>query len=155
LEVKPLNLEEIKKLIEDCAKDYETFGDAKVDAAFIEIRQCIESACKFYTRYKDRPHLLIHEYPKYEKRIKELMAEDKFADKLDRKIQTLSRRIADFSAHEFEKGRWWGDDTELGDLSFAIRKELAKFSDWILKNYNSRYNNWLFKLAFGELDDDM
>jgi len=118
------------------------------------VKDHIKAACNFYLRYKDKPHLLMQEFPKYEKQVKELMKKDNFADKLDKKIQKLSRKIANLSAHEFENGSWWGDDTELGDLPFEIRKELAKFSDWILQNYNKKYNEWLFKLAFNMLDDN-
>jgi len=41
---KPLNLKEIKKLIEECARDYEIFGDARIDATFIDIRDHLKSA---------------------------------------------------------------------------------------------------------------
>ncbi|HDD57455.1 MAG TPA: hypothetical protein ENF43_02945 [Thermoplasmatales archaeon] len=41
---KSLNLREIKKLIEECARDYEIFGDALVDATFIDIRDHLKSA---------------------------------------------------------------------------------------------------------------
>jgi len=42
--MKPLNLDQIKKLIEECAKDYETFGDARVESTFIDIKNSIKSA---------------------------------------------------------------------------------------------------------------
>jgi len=40
----PLNLKEIKKLIEECAKNYEIFGDALIDATFIDIKNHLKSA---------------------------------------------------------------------------------------------------------------
>ena len=57
-----------------------------------------------------------------------------FANRLDRKIERLARKIANFSAYKDEEGVWWGMDTDLGDLPFKIRKELAKFADWIIQN---------------------
>ncbi|MCD6477612.1 MAG: hypothetical protein J7K87_01285 [Candidatus Aenigmarchaeota archaeon] len=44
MENEPLNLEKIKKLIEKCARDYEIFGDALIDATFIDIREHLKSA---------------------------------------------------------------------------------------------------------------
>ena len=58
------------------------------------IRQHLKSACEFYLRYKDKPHLLIREYPKYEKQARKFI-----------------------------------DDVE-------------------------KYNDWLFKLAFGGVLDE-
>lgn len=40
----PLNLKKIKKLIEECARDYEVFGNVRIDATFIDIRDHIKSA---------------------------------------------------------------------------------------------------------------
>ncbi|MCD6477611.1 MAG: hypothetical protein J7K87_01280 [Candidatus Aenigmarchaeota archaeon] len=40
------------------------------------IREHIKSACEFYLRYKDKPHLLIREYPKYEKQARKFLDED-------------------------------------------------------------------------------
>jgi len=65
LEVKPLNLDEIRSLIEDCARDYETFGDARIDATFMKIKQCIKSACSFYLRYVNKINLFAIENPRY------------------------------------------------------------------------------------------
>jgi len=39
----PLNLKKIKKLIEECARDYEVFGDARIESTFIDIRDHIKS----------------------------------------------------------------------------------------------------------------
>jgi len=40
----PLNLKKIKKLIEECARDYEVFGDARIESTFIDIRDHLKSA---------------------------------------------------------------------------------------------------------------
>ena len=44
MESEPLDLKKIKKLIEKCAKNYEIFGDALIDATFIDIRNHLKSA---------------------------------------------------------------------------------------------------------------
>ena len=40
-----------------------------VSFAINEYKQRLKSACEFYLRYKDKPELLIKEYPKYEEEI--------------------------------------------------------------------------------------
>ena len=63
----PLNLKEIKKLIEECAKNYEIFGDALIESSFIGIKQRIKSAIdglltdiKQIEKYVD--YIASHEY---------------------------------------------------------------------------------------------
>ena len=56
------------------------------------------------------------------------------ADKLFRKIRSLSFKIAHLSAIKDSPREWWGMDTDIGDLPLDIQKELSKFADWIEKN---------------------
>ena len=58
------------------------------------------------------------------------------ADKIYRKIKTLSKKIARLSAYEDfpkETNQWWGLDTNLGDLPLQIQRHLAEFTDWLLE----------------------
>ena len=55
----PLDLEDILK------------GIAYVSPNFSkEVKQRIREACEFYLRYRDKPKLLMREYPEYKRRIK-------------------------------------------------------------------------------------
>ena len=57
----PLNLKEIKKLIEECAKNYEIFGDALIDATFIDIRNHLKSAVSGLLKEIENTDLLVLE----------------------------------------------------------------------------------------------
>ena len=64
-------------------KDYvrgdirERFTDAELYTHLLDLANNIideiKSACEFYLRYKDKPHLLIQEYPKYEKQARKFL----------------------------------------------------------------------------------
>lgn len=61
------------------------------------------------------------------------------ADKLYRKIKSLSEKIAGISAYRLENSNdWWGKDTSLGDIKIDIQKELSMFIDWYDKNKQRR-----------------
>jgi len=53
----------------------------------------------------------------------------KEANKLQKDFIKLSKEVAEVSAHEWEANNWWGNDTELGDVPFAIRKLLLAYAD--------------------------
>lgn len=55
------------------------------------------------------------------------------ADKVFRKIRSLSHEIATLSAYKDNHGEWWGMDTTVGKLPDDIQKMLAEYTDWILR----------------------
>mgnify|MGYP001620199392 FL=1 len=53
------------------------------------------------------------------------------ADKIYRKIKSLSKTIAALSAYKDEHGEWWGHDTTVGNLPHEIQRLLSKHTDWL------------------------
>ena len=63
----PLDLEEISK----DARENLKFNEAKwVEYTLEFVKQRIKLACEFWLKYKDKPELLVKEYPEYEEKIK-------------------------------------------------------------------------------------
>jgi len=50
------------------------------------IKQCIKSACEFYSRYKDNPELLIQEHPEYENTLTRFLKDLPFAVPFNEKM---------------------------------------------------------------------
>ena len=71
---KPLDLEDFRKWRAKTNPDM-IFSISQIEF----IKQRIKSACEFYLRYKDKPYLLIKEYPKYEKEVKQFETSDGIA----------------------------------------------------------------------------
>jgi len=84
---KPLDLEEIKKKVEDIIKPkpldlsrlekellkiwdiWNKTNEEFIELAVFKFKHCIKQACKFYLRYKDNPGLLAKEHPKLKEEI--------------------------------------------------------------------------------------
>ena len=107
-EPKPLDLDEFRIWIEKKQDEmYEKNGVIDIDklneAIINEIKQRIRTACEFYLKYKDKPELLIHDFPEFEAELR-----DKF-----------ELRVPHYS--------------------------------WAY----TEYNEWLFKLAFKDVFEDV
>jgi len=76
--LQPLDLEGIEsKILEEIVgkRQYKLVVSDKevIRTTLLEVRKHLKSACEFYLRYKDKPHLLIQEHPKYEKQARKFL----------------------------------------------------------------------------------
>ena len=88
-----------------------------------EIKQRIKSACEFYLKYKDKPELLLKEYPEYSE--KEIPILDSFDEPEDKVT--------------FEEY-----------IRILLKLDINDFGEYCRQVENG-YNDWLFKLTFKDV----
>ena len=111
---KPLNFDEIRQIIED---------EISISAVIEKIKQRIKSACEFYLKYKDKPELLLKEYPEYSE--KEIPILDSFDEPEDKVT--------------FEEY-----------IRILLKLDINDFGEYCRQVENG-YNDWLFKLTFKDV----
>ena len=95
----PFDLEDLKEIIPD-----DECNPYIRDHYWIpEIKQRIEEACEFYSRYKDKPELLIKEHPEYEY-----------------EVENFVHKKPEHEIIEFTKTDWYYIDKE-------------EYNDWLFK----------------------
>jgi len=133
----PLDLKDIEKEIliewfgvnnlewvDECPKDELLKEDVYgiIQVTINKIKRRIKSACEFYLRYKDKPELLVEEYPKL---LEKMIREHSLTQLIKKNIEKI--KVIDGSIIAFLKDK--------SGLSFSKKD----------------YNEWLFRLAFEDV----
>jgi len=131
---KPLDLEEIKKEIKEEVLQW-LYKEVKQPDKYLisialghAIRKTVErirKACEFYLRYKDNPELLIKEHPKHKKEIEKIIKKEQ--------IQVMNIVV--------------------NGILLSRSVDYDKIERWM--NELSKYNEWLFRLAFRVVFEDV
>ena len=136
--------------------NYETFCKEsmfQVEKEFFHISD-LKSACEFYLRYKDKPKLLIEEYP-------ELLY---ITPTIKHLINDLDNLMTEYAVNKNFIGRKMveslGIARDINRLTKEIDKNLKRLFKLIRREIKidfsslDDYNEWLFKLAFKDVLGD-
>jgi len=169
IDVKPLDLkpedlhkwylEATKKLKprsynKSAQKPYDELTDEQrfIDKFICEkTKQRVRSACMFYLRYKDKPMLLVEEYPDMlgiSPRIKKLTHDlNELLTKYRVNTHFIGRKIVESLGMEEDIKKLRKDVEKLGGKLFELIKQEIKIN--FLNNKD--YNDWLFRLCFKDV----
>jgi len=125
----PLNLEEIKDLIEKCG-----YGEIATTLAFKKIKQKLKSACEFYLRYKDKPDLLVKEHPQYKEAIE--------------KLRWIPNQDFEACRKDWFK-ETYGEGVSCDCCPMQESCSEGEFIENI--DFIKEYNTWLFKRSFSDV----
>ena len=106
--LKPLDLKDIENLFKNSEKGILYSG--YVEQLFNEIKQQIKSACEFWLRYKDKPELLVKEYPELKGELRRFGLDVNVIESIsskDSEVWVLAKSYTAFKHFDKEKYQEW------------------------------------------------